>query len=1324
SWTSENGKFSCSVDAKSTATYKRQVDQACFARYDQAYNSPVPLYGFVPLSIGLPVLVSVIYSLIVRIRVDEIESRHERQTDGEAENHGQDRKTVNVFYCYFVHLVVRALFGIILTVLQYTYFYPNGFDFKFSCNLPTTDQIRSNINTPKNASRKLNSTSVKCENATASGKWVSGVFVSATNGIVASVILVEVIYLLPRLPMFNRHSGWNCDSEFVVDYFLGKQYVSGERQPLRSIENNPPPCSIQAYSTQDSVTQACSTVNNSIQESRNQDCSSQDYSNQDANAHDGCSTVDNNIQDCGSQDCSYQDYSTPDATTRGCSTVDNNIQDSRTKDSINFYKEQVLNRSRAPDIIYGPNADINDLYIDVVIHTERAKHKFTKNMKRHEIYDVYMKVPPTSIRLEKIKDLFQPNEDTKGNFPRSILAIGRPGIGKTILTEKILRDWADGIDNYYSDKIAFFFKFRWFNNKNLENISLKTFLQFGTELSDEKFESIYHEIVKEPQRAILIFDGLDEFHGNPINCLDQSRMIPNDPKTCMSVMNLFVKLVLGHMLKEATVLVTSRPTADHFYSRLDFDRNVEIIGFTSEKIEEYVTKFCDNNNTSNLKPKIWNHIESSTELLNLCYIPVNSFIVCVTLSGCLSDPEYDGCALPTTLTELYQRAINHFEKHHQRNEGGNSTAQEALKELKRLAFLGMENVQLVFEQESFDEQMKKSGLVNCLSNPIFPLQTQFCFIHLTIQEFLAALHVTETLAPPEIKKFISDHVGSGKWHLVLQFLAGLLGKKIKKFDTEYKNCVWAFPENLLKETYGKIILDYNEVFMMKFLREVDDEEITEKVCETTSLNDVVNVSGSKYKCSLSEMAAVIFVCKHMKKLAIFKLDANNADCLSEVLELLRKRCLKQLYLSGNNRSPKHHNIVEMQQVFSALMELNCTLEHKETELTLLQLSGFRMTTEDLSTMCNFFRNGHASQLECLDLSRNEINSDDISKLRKAHNNGHCPNLTDLVLSGNNFGDEGASVLWDTLIKWFPKLNRLDVNKCKFTDQCIPKLVKALQDECCQLTVLLLLDNAIGDKGACMFFEDALTNEHCKLTKLDLTRCKLTGQCIPSLCKALQDEHCQLTSLSLSSKGETCIGDEGACMLFKDALTNEHCKLTELDLDECSLTDQCIPSLCNTLQDERCQLTVLSLGRNCISDVGACMLFEDALTNEHCKFTELDFTHCVLTDRCIPSLCKALQDEHCQLTSLSLSSNDIGDEGVCMLFKDAPTNEHCKLTELNITGCLLTDQCIPSLSEALQDEHCVLTKLWIIGDFTKKDKKLLRDIENYETCKARGLIIDI
>ena len=236
---SENGKFSCSVDGKSTATYKKQVDQACFLRYDEAYNSPLPLYGFVLLSIGFTVLISVIYSLVAWKRVEEIESNyHERQTDSVATDQTQNMRTIYVFYSYFVHLNLRALLGMIFTVLQHAYFYPNGFDSKFTCNLRRTDDVTPNdIKTSKSGSR--NSTSFTCENATASEKMEWGIFVSILNCIVAIIILVEVVYLLRRFPILKCHSedGWKSDSEFVTVHLLGKRYDVPERRPLSSTNN-------------------------------------------------------------------------------------------------------------------------------------------------------------------------------------------------------------------------------------------------------------------------------------------------------------------------------------------------------------------------------------------------------------------------------------------------------------------------------------------------------------------------------------------------------------------------------------------------------------------------------------------------------------------------------------------------------------------------------------------------------------------------------------------------------------------------------------------------------------------------------------------------------------------------------------------------------------------------------------------------------------------------------------------------------------------------------------------------------------------------------
>ncbi len=168
------------------------------------------------------------------------------------------------------------------------------------------------------------------------------------------------------------------------------------------------------------------------------------------------------------------------------------------------------------------------------------------------------------------------------------------------------------------------------------------------------------------------------------------------------------------------------------------------------------------------------------------------------------------------------------------------------------------------------------------------------------------------------------------------------------------------------------------------------------------------------------------------------------------------------------------------------------------------------------------------------------------------------------------------MLFNTLIKGPRKLTVLHLSECSLTGRYVPALVKTLQGEHCQLVQLSLGGNEIANEGVRLLVDNVLTKEHCKLTDLDLAYCSLTRQCISTLCKALQDKRCELNVLSL---GDNDIGDKGACVLFKDALTKKNCKLTELRLDRCGLTDKCIPTLCKTLQDERCRLKTLRLYGN-------------------------------------------------------------------------------------------------------------------------------------------------
>ena len=434
---------------------------------------------------------------------------------------------------------------------------------------------------------------------------------------------------------------------------------------------------------------------------------------------------------------------------------------------------------------------LDEMYVNVIIQSGRCMDSNIKFKNRHDIYEVHLKAPANSSTLKKAEDLF--TEYTRG---RTFLVVGRPGIGKTLLTKKLFYQWQQQVSKFWHGKIVILIRFRAFNNKQT---SLREMLRLadGFNMSTADFNNIYEYICLMPRNVILVFDGLDELNVDDVPLAEEIRVDSyNDVR---HVLLIFKQLVKGNLLPGVTVLTTTRPTAEHIYKNLTFNTEVEILGFREEQIHEYVKNFCCND--IQRSSDIWTVIKTSPKLLSLCYIPVNSYIVCLTLMESVEfdeDHRIEGQTdVPKTITELYKRAIKILLFRHNSNYRDNpvprdyiiaklpENLQSDLDKLKEIAKDGMIKDKLIFEFGSSDEFVL--GLSNCgLFNKLEDKrQNVFCFLHLTIQEFLAALHVVDDIK--NVESFLSDHIDNPKWHLVIQFVCGLIGDKMKEMKLQHSN---------------------------------------------------------------------------------------------------------------------------------------------------------------------------------------------------------------------------------------------------------------------------------------------------------------------------------------------------------------------------------------------------------------------------------------------------------------------------------------------------------------------------------------------------------
>ncbi|KAM6894068.1 LOW QUALITY PROTEIN: protein NLRC3-like [Xenentodon cancila] len=328
---------------------------------------------------------------------------------------------------------------------------------------------------------------------------------------------------------------------------------------------------------------------------------------------------------------------------------------------------------------------------------------------------------------------------------RTVMTKGVAGIGKTVLTQKFTLDWAEGRANQ-DIRFMFPFTFRELNVLKEKKFSLVELVHhFFTETKEIcSFEDV---------QVVFIFDGLDEcrlpldFHNNEIL---------TDVTESTSVDVLLTNLIRGNLLPSARLWITTRPAAANQIPPECVSMVTEVRGFTNPQKEEYFRKrFRDEEQTS----RIISHIKTSRSLHIMCHIPVFCWITATVLETVLETRE--GRGLPKTLTEMYIHFLVVQTKLKKvKYDGGAETdphwspeSRKMMESLGKLASEQLKKGNLIFYESDLSEcgiDIREASVYSGVFTQIFKeekhlyQQKVFCFIHLSVQEFLAALHVHRT----------------------------------------------------------------------------------------------------------------------------------------------------------------------------------------------------------------------------------------------------------------------------------------------------------------------------------------------------------------------------------------------------------------------------------------------------------------------------------------------------------------------------------------------------------------------------------------------------
>ncbi|XP_029103402.1 NACHT, LRR and PYD domains-containing protein 12-like isoform X2 [Scleropages formosus] len=809
---------------------------------------------------------------------------------------------------------------------------------------------------------------------------------------------------------------------------------------------------------------------------------------------------------------------------------------------------------------------LNDIYTELYISEGGTGGISDEHEVRH--IERALKKPAIQETTMKYSDIFTALPG-KATHIRTVMTLGIAGIGKTVTVHKFILDWAEGKEN---QDINFIFPlpFRDLNLKKDKDFCLIQLLHdFLPEVKEFGLTQLFHS------KVLFVFDGLDECR-LPLDFKNDE--ICSDVTKTTSLDVLLTNLMKGNLFPSALIWITSRPAAASLIPPECVHRVTEIRGFNDPQKDEYFTKrFSD----ENLAKRIIAHVKSSRSLYIMCHIPVFCWISATVLERLFVE-EHSG-EIPKTLTEMYthflifQTSLKNA-KYLKKQETEPLKSLEADKDfvlkLGNLAFNNLKNGNLIFYEEDlrkFGINVNEASVYSGVCTEVFREDFGFyegkvyCFIHLSVQEYLAALHQFMANTEPDLLKKTVDQAlesKNGHLNLYLRFLLGLSKEcsqnLFKGLLTQRKmSCnITEIVEYINSRIYENLSPE-KTIYLFHCLNELNDSSLVDKV-----QNYLNRECLSEKDMKLTEWSALAYVLmKSAKEMDILNL--KNCTLCDEGLQ-------RMLLVIQVSRTALLNSCSLTERCCEAL----ASILNSDSNLRVLDLSDNDLQDSGVELLSVGLENQQC-KLDTLRLSNCKLTEGGCTSLASALRSNPCSHLRELDLSYNDPGDSGVTLLSDLLLDPTCKLETVRLKMCGLTERCCEALASVLTSNSSHLRELDLNNNDLQDSGV-ELLSTGLGNQQCKLDTLRLSGCSIREGGCAALASALHSNPCShLRELDLSYNHP---GDSGV-KLLSHLLQDPTCKLEALNVDhggECRIRPGLLKYSCHLTLDPNSANTHLYL----------------------------------------------------------------------------------------------------------------------------------------------------